>query len=103
MVPFVIIWFLTTISLLILACSPLGLKITGVTTTPLAAFLLGILDTFLRPALIALVGSYQWLSLGLLSVGLNGFAFWLTPNLVDGFQLRAGLLSALISPVAVSP
>jgi len=99
---FVINWFMTTVSLLLLAKLPLRLEGKGIRTAAFAAFLLGRPDTLSRPVRTSLAASYQWLTFGLLSSGLITLIFWITPNLLDGFHVRTGIASAFISPIALS-
>ncbi|MFN8492735.1 MAG: phage holin family protein [Caldilineaceae bacterium] len=98
----VVNWLVTTVGLPTLAKLPLDLERTGIRTAALAAFLLGGRNPLFRPMVTYLTTSYQWIILGLLSIGLSSLLFWITPNLLDGFTLRGGFLSALISPIAVS-
>lgn len=99
---FVINWFMTTVSLLLLAKLPLRLEGKGMRTAAFAAFLLGSPDTLFRPVRAALTASSQWITFGLLSIGLTTLVFWITPNLLDGFQVRTGIVSAFINPIALS-
>ena len=99
---FVINWFITTVSLLTLAKLPLRLESKGIRTAAFAAFRLGRPDTRFRPVRTALVASSQWITFGLLSIGLTSLIFWITPNLLDGFHVHTGIVSAFINPIALS-
>ena len=99
---FVFNWFITTVSLLTLAKLPLRLESKGIRAAAFAAFRLGRPDTRFRPVRTALVASSQWITFGLLSIGLTSLIFWITPNLLDGFHVRTGIASAFISPIALS-
>ena len=66
-----------------------------------AAFLLGIVNAFVRPLLVLLTLPFTILTLGLFLLVINGFMVALVAALIDGFVLR-GFGSALLASIVVS-
>ena len=98
---FVLIWLVTTVSLLIIARLPLGIDIKDFSTALVTALVLGVLNALLRPVLGFFFFPITFLTLGLFSFVLNAIVFWGASVLVNGFHLRAGFLSALIGPIVL--
>ena len=99
MLHLIIVWLVTTVSLLIIAQLPLGIEIKSFRTALITALVLGILNAFVRPVLGFFFFPITILTLGLFSFVLNAIIFWLASALVDGFRLRGGFVSALIGPI----
>ena len=99
MLHLLIVWLVTTVSLLIIAQLPLGIEIKSFRTALITALVLGILNAFVRPVLGFFFFPLTILTLGLFSFVLNAIIFWLASALVDGFRLRGGFISALIGPI----
>lgn len=99
MLHLIIVWLVTTVSLLIIAQLPLGIEIKSFRTALITALVLGILNAFVRPVLGFFFFPLTILTLGLFSFVLNAIIFWLASALVDGFRLRGGFISALIGPI----
>lgn len=99
MLHLLIVWLVTTVSLLIIAQLPLGIEIKNFRTALITALVLGILNAFVRPVLGFFFFPLTILTLGLFSFVLNAIIFWLASVLVDGFRLRGGFISALIGPI----
>lgn len=53
----------------------------------LAAFILGIVNTLIRPILNFFTTPLRWLTLGLFWFVVNAVTFWLTAHLIAGFQI----------------
>ena len=65
----------------------------------LAALLLGLLNTVIRPVLILLTLPINLLTLGLFTFVINGVLFWLVANFVQGFSVTSfgtAILGALV-------
>lgn len=76
-----------------------GIQIDRFQDLLLAALMIGLLNTFLRPIIILLTLPVTMLTLGLFTLVVNGLMFWLTAYLVDGFHVTgfgAAFLSALL-------
>ena len=71
---FVLIWIVTTVSLYILSRLPTGIEVAGVGAAAGWGLVLGILNVFLKPVLNFLAWPVNFLTLGLFSIVINGFA-----------------------------
>ena len=66
-----------------------------------AAFLLGVVNTFLRPMLVLLTFPITVVTFGLFLLVINGLLFWLVSAVVQGFHVN-GFLGALIGTILIS-
>lgn len=66
-----------------------------------AAFLLGVVNTFLRPILVLLTLPITVVTFGLFLLVINGLLFWLVSAVVQGFHVN-GFLGALIGAILIS-
>ncbi len=99
----VIVWAVTTISLLIISRIGLfGVEIENFGTAIVVAAVLGLLNAILRPILSFLSFPLLVLTFGLFSVFINAAVFWTAASLVSGFELRRGCFSALVGPIALA-
>ena len=99
----VIVWAVTTISLLIISRIGLfGVEIKDFGTAIVVAAVLGLLNAILRPVLSFLSFPLLILTFGLFSVFINAAVFSLAASLVSGFELRRGCFSALVGPIALA-
>lgn len=99
----VIVWAVTTISLLIISRIGLfGVEIENFGTAIVVAAVLGLLNAILRPVLSFLSFPLLVLTFGLFSVFINAAVFSLAASLVSGFELRRGCFSALVGPIALA-
>ncbi len=76
-----------------------GMEIHGIGTLLLAAFLLGLVNAFVRPLLVLLTLPITVLTLGLFLLVINAAMLALVAALLEGFVLRgfgAALLGALV-------
>lgn len=90
---FLIHWLVNTAALLLVAAIVPGVEIIRWQTAILAALVLGLLNTFLRPVLILVTLPISILTLGIFAFFVNVFMFYLAAQLVEGFVL-AGFWSA---------
>jgi putative membrane protein len=100
---FLLKWFITAVAIFVVA-NVFGLiHIQNLAVLVLAALLLGILNVFVRPALLILTLPINVLSLGLFTLVINGFLLYVTAGLVSGFDItsfwKAMLAAFLISIV----
>lgn len=97
-----VIWLVTSISLLIISqIEFFGIEVKDFGTALVVAVVLGILNALLGPVLRFFSFPLIILTFGLFSFVINAAIFWLAASLVDGFKLRGGCLSALIGPVVL--
>jgi putative membrane protein len=92
---------ITALALLIVAQLSIGVEIEGLTGAFIAAFVLGILNTLVRPLLIILTLPITVLTLGLFIVVINASLFYLAANFVDGFTVSS-FWAAFLGSVLVS-
>ena len=80
-----------------------GVVVTSFTAALIAAFVLGLLNTIVRPILVVLTLPVTILSLGLFLFVINALMFWAASKLLDGLQVRdftAALIGSLLYSVA---
>jgi putative membrane protein len=65
------------------------------------AFLLGVINTFVRPLLVVLTFPLTVVTFGFFLLVINGLLLWLVSALVRGFQVN-GFLGALIGAILIS-
>jgi len=78
-----------------------GIRVDGIFTLVVAAFLLGIVNAVLRPVLIILTFPITIVSLGLFLLVINGAMLALVAALLPGFAIR-GLGSAILGWLILS-
>jgi putative membrane protein len=77
-------------------------KIDNVQTAAIAAIVIGLLNTLVRPILTVLTLPITILSLGLFLLVLNGLTFWIADKLLDGLHIQNfgwAMLAALVYSV----
>lgn len=92
-------WLLSAAALLLVAEIYDGVELTGYTTALWAAFVIGLLNLFIRPILVLLTLPVTVLTLGLFLFIINAMMFWWAASVLDGFQVRgfgAALLGSFI-------
>lgn len=98
-----LIWAVTTVSLLIMSLLHIGIEVDNVRTAIVASLVLGIFNAILKPVLGILTIPLTVATLGLFYFFiLNAIVFGLAALFVRGFRLRWGVLSALIVPFILS-
>ena len=92
-------WLLSASALLLVAYLYSGVQVTSFTSALLAAFVIGLLNVFVRPVLVLLTLPVTVLTLGLFLFVVNALVFWLAATVLDGFQVNgfwAALLGSLL-------
>lgn len=92
-------WLLLAAGLLLVAHLYPGVQITSFTAAMVAALVLGLLNTLLRPILVLLTLPVTVLSLGLFLFIINALMFWMAARLLDGMSVSsfwAALVGSLI-------
>jgi len=84
---FLISWLINTTALLVVVHLVSGISIDRWQTTFIASLVLGLLNIFIRPVLILLTLPVNILTLGLFTLFINGFMFYLAASLVRGFEV----------------
>ena len=94
-------WMLLAAALLLVAHLYPGVQVKGFVTALIAAFVLGLFNTILRPVLVLLTLPVTLLTLGLFLFVINALLFWATASVLDGFTV-AGISAALIGSLIYS-
>ncbi|MEO1146174.1 MAG: phage holin family protein [Cyanobacteria bacterium J06638_22] len=103
-IPFLITVLIFTLSLIIISKLPLGVEIDSFSKALISGLVLGLLNALIRPVLGPIFGAtvINILTLGLASLLLNALIFGVAAQLVQGFRLRWGIISALLGALALS-
>lgn len=94
-------WLLLGCALLLLTQMNIGIEVRSFGSALWAAFVLGLLNAFVRPLLILLTLPVTVLTLGLFIFVINALTFQMASGLLDGFQV-SGFWSALLGSVLYS-
>ncbi len=96
-------WLLSAAALLALAHLYPGVTVQSFSAALAAAFVIGLLNTLVRPVLVILTLPVTLLTLGMFLFVINALMFWWAANLLDGFQVRdfgAALIGSLLYTMA---
>jgi putative membrane protein len=94
-----LIWLFNALALLTVAYMLPGVHVQGFGSALIAAVVLGLINTLLRPLLILLTLPVTVVTLGLFILVINGLLFWMAGSLLDGFEVSGfwvGVLGALL-------
>lgn len=94
-------WIVNALALLALPYVVPSIQVTGFGTALLAATVLGLINTLLRPLLVLLTLPVTLLTLGLFILAINALLFQLASNLIEGFNV-GGFWPALFGSIAYS-
>ena len=94
-------WFLLAAALLLVAFLYPGVSISSYGSALIAAFVLGVLNTLVRPLLVLLTLPVTVLTLGLFLFVINALMFWSAASILDGFGVT-GFSAALIGSLIYS-
>jgi putative membrane protein len=94
-------WGLLAAALLLVAQLYRGVVVTTFGEALLAAFVIGLFNTLVRPLLVLLTLPITLLTLGLFLFVINALMFWWAAALLDGFHV-AGFGAALIGSLLYS-
>ena len=94
-------WGLLAAALLLVAQLYSGVSVAGFGAALIAALVLGLLNTLVRPLLVLLTLPVTLLTLGLFLFVINALMFWAAAGVLDGFYV-AGFWAALIGSVLYS-
>ncbi|MFA6061724.1 MAG: phage holin family protein [Gallionella sp.] len=94
-----IIWMLNATALIAVASFIPGIHVEGFTAALVAAFLLGLVNTLIRPILLLLTLPVTMLTLGIFIFIINGLLFWFVGSILRDFIVDSfwhGVLGALL-------
>jgi putative membrane protein len=101
MIGYLVTTLATALGLLIVDLVVPGVDIANFPAALLAAVAIGFVNSVIRPVLSVLSLPINFLTLGLFSLVINGFCFWLASLFVPGFVVN-GLLAFIFGPVILS-
>jgi putative membrane protein len=96
-----LVWLINAVALLALPYLMSSITVDSISAALVAALLLGLANTFVRPLLILLTLPATLLTLGLFIFVLNGLLFWFVGSFVQGFHV-AGFWSAVLGAILYS-
>jgi putative membrane protein len=79
----------------------LGLYVSGFGGAMIAALVIGLINAFIRPMVMALTLPLNCLTFGLFGLAINAFLFWLAGELLPGFDVR-GPMAAVFGSIVMS-
>jgi putative membrane protein len=95
-------WLLSASSLLLLTGIYSGVSVSSFGSALIAAFVIGLFNTVLRPILVVLTLPVTVVTLGLFLFIINALMFWAASGVLDGFSVNgfgAALIGSLIYSV----
>lgn len=100
-----LIWLCNALALLAVAYLLPGVHVDGLASALIAALVLGLVNTLLRPLLILLTLPVTVLTLGLFVLVINGLLFWFAGSVLNGFSVSGfwvGVMGALLYSILSS-
>jgi putative membrane protein len=94
-------WLINAAALMVLPYLMHSVTVTHAGSALVAALVLGLVNTLIRPVLVVLTLPVTVLSLGLFILVINALLFWLVAQLVAGFHV-AGFWSAFLAAILYS-
>ena len=94
-----LVWILNAVALLIVAYILPGINVASFGAALIAALVLGLLNTLVKPVLILLTLPITIVTLGLFLLVLNALVFWFAGSVLKGFQVNGfwwAMLGALV-------
>lgn len=98
---FILKWLCSAAALLAVAYLYPGVVVTSFTSALIAAAVLGILNTIVRPVLVLLTLPVTVVTVGLFLFVINALMFWAAASLLDGLNVT-GFVAALIGSLIYS-
>ncbi|NYT22301.1 phage holin family protein [Alcaligenaceae bacterium] len=96
-----LVWILNAVALLIVAYVLPGITVASFGSALIAALVLGLLNTLVKPFLVLLTLPITVVTLGLFLLVLNALVFWFAGSILKGFQV-AGFWWALAGAIIYS-
>ena len=94
-------WLLLAAALLLVAQVYSGVSVASFGAALVAAFVIGLLNTLVRPLLVVLTLPVTLLTLGLFLFVINALMFWAAAEVLEGFGV-AGFTAALLGSLLYS-
>ncbi|MBP6908836.1 MAG: phage holin family protein [Candidatus Saccharicenans sp.] len=100
--PFIVRLIINMVAVLIISyLFPKMIRVDGFLAALVAAFLLGIVNSIIKPILVFLTFPITVLTLGLFLLVINGLMLWLVSALVKGFYVN-GFWGAVLGSILIS-
>jgi putative membrane protein len=96
-----LVWILSAIALLVVAYLYPGVQVQDWQAAAVAALVLGLVNTLVKPILVILTLPVTILTLGLFLLVINALCFWAVANLVPGFHVT-GFWAAMLGAILYS-
>lgn len=96
-----LVWLINAVALLALPYLLSSITVDSIPSALIAALLLGLVNTFIRPLLVLLTLPVTLVTLGLFIFVINALLFWLVGSFVQGFHV-AGFWSAFFGAILYS-
>lgn len=93
-----IVWLINALALLALPYVVSSIQVDNFMTALIAALVLGLVNTLIRPVLLLLTLPATVLTLGLFIFVINGLLFWMVASFLQGFHV-AGFWSAVLGAI----
>jgi putative membrane protein len=94
-------WLINAAALMALPYLMHSVTVTHFGSALVAALVLGLVNTLIRPVLVLLTLPVTLVSMGLFILVINAFLFWVVAQLVEGFHV-AGFGSAFLAAILYS-
>src|SRR3954469_18254983 len=94
-----VVWLINAVALLALPYIFPSIHVDSFMAALIAALVLGLINTLIRPLLVLLTFPVTLLTLGLFIFIINGLLFWAVGSFVEGFRVDgfwAGVLGAIV-------
>jgi putative membrane protein len=96
-----LVWFINAVALLAVPYILPSISVDSFITALVAALILGLVNTILRPVLVLLTLPVTLLTLGLFIFVINGLLFWFVGSFIAGFHV-AGFWSGVFGAIVYS-
>jgi putative membrane protein len=94
-----LVWLVNTVALIAVAYLMPSITVSSFSTALVAALVLGLVNTIIRPILVLLTLPVTILTLGLFILVINGLLFWFVGSFIEGFEVGgfwSGFLGAIL-------
>ena len=90
-----LLWIFNAMALIAVAYLLPGIKVDGFVSALIAALVLGLVNTLIRPLLVLLTLPITVLTLGVFIFLINGFVFWFVGSVLKGFVVEGYWVAVL--------
>ena len=90
-----LLWIFNSMALIAVAYLLPGIKVDGFVSALIAALVLGLVNTLIRPLLVLLTLPITLLTLGFFILLINGFLFWFVGSVLKGFVVEGYWVAVL--------